>query len=724
MADDLAAENARLRARLAALEGPSIASSIVELVGNTPLLRLDAASAECGEVLGKLEFLNPGGSVKDRAALEIVLAAERDGLRRRRAPLEVADGTEACSRRERACAAIDGAFFCGQFANPANERSHYAATGTGGTAAAPAAPRGSGGAGAAPPPEIIVVEPELSRVLSGGQHHNGHGVTGIGAGVPSRSSPPRARPRQASSRRTREAAALGDALDAARDLGLTAGVLAGRARARRSARGVSGGSARRAASSSCCRRRARLTHPLFDAARREAELFGAQFAALSAFLASLFEGLPVAGGEDAGMTGAFRVTLATPNGSVLLSPYGFIDTPAARAPRGLKRDHGAIFTFLEEAENERMHLLVCMKMFEARPRRWRSSPPPQFTMTPLLCATYAASPRAMHRFVGYLEETAVMTYANLVEKAATPARCCTVPGPASTPDIAKSYWKLDDDASWAECLRHMLADESHHRDVNHAFAELRARRTRSSGTARDFDKAATATPPRSAATGRRRRSRTSGAPPQLTQRASSGNMRRLSFYQKKTITDDNMDALLGEDNPLSKLGWYDFLVHTELCTMNYDGLGVDDDMKLNHMIRMMENLRVPQTLKKPAGEILPFVYDIKMVMRDNSYHNFTHVTDVTQYMYTLLLATHVAERLRPVELAAAYIAAVCHDLDHPGLSNTYQNNENTELSKRYNKESPLENHHLSVFGRLCEARAVGEPADGGGESASSTSCTT
>ncbi|KAH8053920.1 hypothetical protein JL721_10641 [Aureococcus anophagefferens] len=79
MADDLAAENARLRARLAALEGPSIASSIVELVGNTPLLRLDAASAECGEVLGKLEFLNPGGSVKDRAALEIVLAAERDG---------------------------------------------------------------------------------------------------------------------------------------------------------------------------------------------------------------------------------------------------------------------------------------------------------------------------------------------------------------------------------------------------------------------------------------------------------------------------------------------------------------------------------------------------------------------------------------------------------------------------------------------------------------------
>ncbi|KAH8043599.1 3',5'-cyclic-nucleotide phosphodiesterase [Aureococcus anophagefferens] len=179
-------------------------------------------------------------------------------------------------------------------------------------------------------------------------------------------------------------------------------------------------------------------------------------------------------------------------------------------------------------------------------------------------------------------------------------------------------------------------------------------------------------------------------------------MRRLSFYQKKTITDDNMDAPR-RGQPLSKLGWYDFLVHTELCTMNYDGLGVDDDMKLNHMIRMMENLRVPQTLKKPAGEILPFVYDIKMVMRDNSYHNFTHVTD----------------------LAAAYIAAVCHDLDHPGLSNTYQNNENTELSKRYNKESPLENHHLSVFGRLCEKHELLANLPTEEERrASSTSCTT
>ena len=52
----------------------------VDAVGNTPLIRLRRVSEETGcEVLGKAEFMNPGGSVKDRAARAIVLTAERTG---------------------------------------------------------------------------------------------------------------------------------------------------------------------------------------------------------------------------------------------------------------------------------------------------------------------------------------------------------------------------------------------------------------------------------------------------------------------------------------------------------------------------------------------------------------------------------------------------------------------------------------------------------------------
>ncbi len=60
-----------------------IRSGFVDLIGNTPLVRLNKASELTGcEILGKCEFLNPGGSIKDRAALAIVKDAEQHGLLR------------------------------------------------------------------------------------------------------------------------------------------------------------------------------------------------------------------------------------------------------------------------------------------------------------------------------------------------------------------------------------------------------------------------------------------------------------------------------------------------------------------------------------------------------------------------------------------------------------------------------------------------------------------
>src|SRR4029453_18830529 len=54
--------------------------SVIEAIGETPLIRLRRASEETGcEILGKAEFMNPGQSVKDRAALFIIQDAIRKG---------------------------------------------------------------------------------------------------------------------------------------------------------------------------------------------------------------------------------------------------------------------------------------------------------------------------------------------------------------------------------------------------------------------------------------------------------------------------------------------------------------------------------------------------------------------------------------------------------------------------------------------------------------------
>lgn len=57
-----------------------VANCVTELIGNTPLIRLGKLAGDLpAEVIGKLEYFNPGGSIKDRAALHMVIEAERDG---------------------------------------------------------------------------------------------------------------------------------------------------------------------------------------------------------------------------------------------------------------------------------------------------------------------------------------------------------------------------------------------------------------------------------------------------------------------------------------------------------------------------------------------------------------------------------------------------------------------------------------------------------------------
>src|SRR5260221_14570504 len=61
----------------------TIRQGLAGTIGNTPMIRLAGPSAATGcEILGKAEFLNPGGSVKDRAALAIITDAEARGVLR------------------------------------------------------------------------------------------------------------------------------------------------------------------------------------------------------------------------------------------------------------------------------------------------------------------------------------------------------------------------------------------------------------------------------------------------------------------------------------------------------------------------------------------------------------------------------------------------------------------------------------------------------------------
>lgn len=74
-----------------------IASSALDLIGNTPLLALDRIWPGPGRILAKCEFLNPGGSIKDRSSLGMIKSAIEAGDLKPGAPvLEVTSGNQGC----------------------------------------------------------------------------------------------------------------------------------------------------------------------------------------------------------------------------------------------------------------------------------------------------------------------------------------------------------------------------------------------------------------------------------------------------------------------------------------------------------------------------------------------------------------------------------------------------------------------------------------------------
>ena len=136
-----------------------------------------------------------------------------------------------------------------------------------------------------------------------------------------------------------------------------------------------------------------------------------------------------------------------------------------RCLRRMCDDRGWIMTLMDEAENERMHLMTFIEVAQPTAFERFMVLAAQWIFYLFFFGLYLVSPRTAHRLVGYFEEEAVISYTYYlaeIDEGRTP----NVPAP----DIAIRYWNLPADATLRDVVEVVRADEAHHRDVNHAFA--------------------------------------------------------------------------------------------------------------------------------------------------------------------------------------------------------------------------------------------------------------
>jgi len=135
--------------------------------------------------------------------------------------------------------------------------------------------------------------------------------------------------------------------------------------------------------------------------------------------------------------------------------------------RRIKEDKGWIKTLLDEAENERMHLMTFINIAQPTLFERFLIMFAQFIFIVLYLFIYLISPRTAHRIVGYFEEEAVISYSQYL-KEVEDGKIENV----KAPKIAIDYWNLPLNSTLKDVIKVVRDDEAGHRDVNHGYANI------------------------------------------------------------------------------------------------------------------------------------------------------------------------------------------------------------------------------------------------------------
>uniref|UniRef100_A0A3B3WX39 Phosphodiesterase n=1 Tax=Poecilia mexicana TaxID=48701 RepID=A0A3B3WX39_9TELE len=155
-----------------------------------------------------------------------------------------------------------------------------------------------------------------------------------------------------------------------------------------------------------------------------------------------------------------------------------------------------------------------------------------------------------------------------------------------------------------------------------------------------------------------------------------------------------------KNKPMSQISGVKKLQHSSsLTNSNIPRFGVKTETE-DELAKERDLLK---TFKIPLDTFITYLMTLEdHYHADVAYHNNIHAADVTQSTHVLLSTPALEAVFTDLEILAAIFASAIHDVDHPGVSNQFLINTNSELALMYNDSSVLENHHLAVGFKLLQ----------------------
>jgi len=132
-------------------------------------------------------------------------------------------------------------------------------------------------------------------------------------------------------------------------------------------------------------------------------------------------------------------------------------------------------------------------------------------------------------------------------------------------------------------------------------------------------------------------------------------------------------------------------------TLNFNALEYSGDELVQLVPKMIQHTGCIEGCGIPPDSLHAWARAAQGHYRDNPFHNWYHGFSCFQFCYYQIYASaEISSIFRFLDVLALLAASLCHDLDHPGFTNSYLIQTEGELALRYNDVSVLENHHASL----------------------------
>ncbi|KAL0269123.1 UNVERIFIED_CONTAM: hypothetical protein PYX00_006958 [Menopon gallinae] len=159
----------------------------------------------------------------------------------------------------------------------------------------------------------------------------------------------------------------------------------------------------------------------------------------------------------------------------------------------------------------------------------------------------------------------------------------------------------------------------------------------------------------------------------------------LSYHA--TASNKEVEALMEEPVPCAD--------DLNLYSLTFDDFSLEPDEMVKGAAAMFLQLGLVKRFAIEKGTLYRFLITVKRNYRDVPYHNWRHAFNVSQVMFAILMGCEMKGTFSDLEVLGMFVGCLCHDLDHRGTNNSFQQKTGSALVLLYGTTNTMEHHHFN-----------------------------